>query len=228
MAVAASSILDRVRKQLIDDGSQKRWSDVELLSWLSDGQRAIVAVAPSAYARTTAMKLVAGTKQSVPDDGYMLLTVTRNMGLDGASPGRAIRISQRDAIDGFNPDWHRANQTQTIQNYIYDPAQKTVFYVYPPANGESYIEVVYSASPPDINTLGSLIHLPDIYQTPLFDYVMFRALQKDSDFGAGQQLAATYRQLFEAFMNASSSAELAENPNLQLAPSDASVKGAAK
>lgn len=228
MAVAASSIINRVRKQLIDEGQVRRWTDTELLEWLSDGQRAIVAKAPSAFSKTASMQLAPGTKQQIPADGHMLLEVTRNMGLDGISPGRAIRIIQRDAIDAFNPSWHQAQQTQTVQNYVYSPAQQTIFYVTPPSNGQSYIEVVYSASPPAVTSTGALISLPDIYETTLFDYVMFRALQKDSDFGAGLQLAAAYRQLFEAFMNVSEPAKLEENPNQQLGAPDPRVKGAAK
>lgn len=228
MAVAASTIIGRVRKQLIDEGSLKRWSDTELLSWISDGQRAIVAYAPSAYSKTEAVRLAVGTKQTIPPDGHMLLGLTRNMGLDGTTPGRAIRVIQRDAIDAFAPDWHRSQQTQTIQNFIYDPQQQTTYYVYPPSNGESYVEIIYSASPPELGSAGALISLPDLYQTPLFDYVMFRALQKDADFGAGQAAAANYRALFEGFLQVAEAGELTENPNLGLGPANPGVKGAAK
>ena len=47
MAVTAQTILTRVRTQLIDELTQQRWTDPELLRWLSDGQRTLVAMDPA-------------------------------------------------------------------------------------------------------------------------------------------------------------------------------------
>ena len=228
MAITAESIIDRVRIQLIDNGDTYRWSDAELLKWLSDGQRTIVVAAPGNSSSTEIVPLVAGTKQNIPSDGNMLLYIVRNTNAAGTVAGRAIRIVSREILDAQNPDWHTATASATVQNYIFDPQEPTKYYVYPPNTGTGYVEMVYSHLPVDMTSLSDTLVVQDIYQTALFDYVMFRAHQKDSDFAAGQALASTYFQLFAAAIGQRDGGLLANNPNLQLGAPDPSTRGSAK
>lgn len=227
MTVTAQTIIDRVRTQLIDTGSSQRWTDAELVKWLSDGQRAAVAISPGCSSDTVTISLIAGTKQYIPDDGHMLLTIIRNVSSTG-SPGRAVRIASRELLDAQNPDWHSSSQTIIVQNYIFDPQQPKEFYVYPPNNGSGKLDIMYSILPPELTGLTDTIDIQEVYQTALVDYVLYRANQKDSDFAAGQQLAATYYASFIAYMQAGEGGQLGANPNLQLAPADPGTKGAAK
>ena len=103
--LTAQSIINKAVIQL-NDISSVRWTRAELLSWLNDGQRQIVVAQPAAANYVTSVKLTAGTQQAIPADGWMLLDVYRNMGADGVTPGRAIRIISKEMLDGFNPDWH--------------------------------------------------------------------------------------------------------------------------
>lgn len=228
MAVTAQSIIDRVRLQLIDTGTVKRWTDAELLKWLSDGQRAIVLASPGNSSSTEIVPLVAGTKQSIPADGNTLLYIIRNTNSTGTTPGRAVRIVSREILDAQNPDWHTSTPTVAAQNYIFDPQQPTEYYVYPPNTGTGHVEMVYSHLPAEMTSLTDTLVVQDIYQTALFDYVMFRAHQKDSDFAAGQQIAAGYLQLFLAATGQRDAGLLQSNPNLQLATPDPSTRGSAK
>lgn len=228
MTVLASTLIARLREQLIDTGSAPRWTDAELLGYLSDGQRTIVAITPSLGSAKTVVQLVSGTRQTTPADGHMLLDVVRNMGMDGLSVGRVIRIVSREVLDNFNPVWHAANQSPTVQNFIYDPSEPQVFHVYPPSNGLNYVELVYSKVPAELAATSDAIALPDLYQTALFYYCMFRAHAKDSDFAAGQSLAQSWLALFQAFMGVAPAADLDESPNQQLAPSDLRTRGAAQ
>jgi len=228
MAITAQSIIDRVRIQLIDEGVTKRWSDAELLKWLSDGQRTIVSVSPGNSSITDTIPLVSGTKQLIPADGHMLLSIIRNNSSDGNNPGRAVRIVSREILDAQNPNWHTATASATAQNYIFDPQEPTKFYVYPPNTGAGYLDVVYSVLPTDMTSTTATLVVQDIFQTALFDYVMFRAHQKDSDFAAGQGLAATYLQLFMAAVGARDTGILGSNPNLQLGAPDPGNRGSAK
>ena len=88
MTVTAQTIIDRVRTQLIDEDAV-RWTDAELLRWLSDGQRAVVAFSAGASSTTAVKAMVAGTRQSIPADGHMLLTIVRNLSADQVTAGRA-------------------------------------------------------------------------------------------------------------------------------------------
>lgn len=226
MSVTAQSIIDRVRLQIMDAGGT-RWTDAELLKWVSDGQRALVAYSPGISSTTASSTLVAGTKQTIPSDGHMLFTVVRNL-TSGGSPGRATRIVSRELLDGQDPNWHTSTASPMVQNYVFDPQEPRKFYVYPPNDGTGYVELVYSVLPADLTALSDTLVVMPIYQTALFDYVMFRAHQKDSDFAAGQTIAAAYLQLFMAYVTEGEAGTLTNNPNLQLMPPNPSVKGSAK
>lgn len=228
MAVTAQTVIDRVRSQLIDTGAVKRWTDDELLDWLSDGQRALVAMAPSASSTLATVALAAGTKQTIPSDGHILLSITRNNVSGGGTPGKVVRIVSREIMDAYNDDWHSGTSARAVQNYIFDPQDPTHYYVYPPSDGAGYVDMVYSKIPAEISALGTNISVRDVYQTALFDYVMFRAHQKDSDFAAGAAVAASYYQAFLSSVGGGETGDLANNPNLQLAQPDPSNKGSAK
>lgn len=218
MAVLASSIIDRVRTQLIDIGAVQRWSDAELLKWLSDGQRTICEITPASTVTRAIVSLTTGTRQALPADANMLLGVIRNINPDGVTAGRAIRVVAREMLDTYNPDWHTSTPQIVVLNFTYDVDERWNFYVYPPNTGAGKVELTYSKTPSEIESTLDPIEVRDNYQTALFDYVMFRALQKDSDFAAGAQQAATYLGMFNATMGVSQSGTAAENPNDMLAP----------
>lgn len=227
MTILASTIINKARLQLIDTGAQPRWSDAEMLGYISDGQRTMVAMSPSINAVRLISQLAAGAKQSLPSDAHMLIDITRNFGMDGVSPGRAVRIIERDLIDSFQPTWTAAPPTATVQNYIYDPEVPTDYYVYPPSTGNGKVELVYAQVPVEVSALTDPIAFQGIYQTAVFYYVMFRAHSKDNDFGSATQ-AASYMSLFTNFVSGGRAADLEESPNQELAPPNLSVRGSAQ
>ena len=227
MAILASDILGRVRTQLIDP-TGVRWTDAELCLWLADGCRSITAAVPSATATLATLPLAAGTLQTIPADGHMLLDITRNVDSSGLIPGRAVRIIPRDSLDSFDPYWHQSQPSPYVSNYVFDPQVPDTFYVYPPNNGQGYLEIKYALATSDFTTTSTVIPFWDIYQTPLYDYVMFRAMQKDSDFAAGQQLAAVYFNAFTSFISSDDKSQLESNPNLAFAPFSPETQGTAK
>lgn len=227
MTVTAQTIIDRVRTQLIDEDAV-RWTDAELLRWLSDGQRAVVAFSAGASSTTAVKAMVAGTRQSIPADGHMLLTIVRNLSADQVTAGRACRIVSREILDAQDSNWHNAAQSATVLNYIFDPQEPTHFYVYPPNNGAGSVEMVYAVKPGEIASLSTALVVQEIYQTALIDYVMYRAHQKDSDYAAGQQVALGYYQAFLTYMGQGEGSQLSSNPNLQMAPPEPTARGSAK
>jgi hypothetical protein len=227
MPVTAQTILARVRTQLIDELATKRWSDDELLRWLSDGQRTLVAMDPTINEVCTALLLDIGTKQSLPENGFILLDIKRNMGADGLTPGRAVTIISRENMDRVDPDWHASRRSDITMHYLYDPQQPTTYYVWPPSTGQSYLDVSRSETPPDFTTLDDAMVIPDIYQTALFDYVMFRAHQKDTDYAAGNEKAQMYLQLFQLFTSGTGQAQATTSPTQVQAQPDLGAKGAA-
>lgn len=212
MTVAASAILTRARDVLIDTGAT-RWTDPELLRWLNDGQRTIVMAVPSANSKRQTLSLAAGTRQAVPATSYMLLGCDRNNGAaDGSAPGRAVRQVDRAMLDTFNPDWHSATKQAVVQCYVYDPATPLVYHVSPPNDGTGFLDVVTSELPTEITATNQNISVDDIYQTPLVDYVLYRAFLKDSDYATVQTVYQA-KSLAQGYLEAFSLAVGLTNPN---------------
>lgn len=223
MSLLASTIIDRVSRQLVDV-INVTWSRTELLDWLNVGQRLIVVLQPNATNTISTVKLNPGTRQSIPSDGWILLDILRNMGADGLTPGRAVRVVSRRLLESFNPTWHSDTKSPTVQNYIFDLQDQTAFFVYPPSNGNSYIEINYSSLPTPLTAETQPLGVPDAYEEPLVNYVMFRALSKNAGFAASPQ-ADNYLGMFNTVMGAKVSAEQANNPNIGLAPPQPSIGG---
>ena len=190
--LTAQSIIDKAEATLFDD-SNVRWTEAELLGHLNDGQRELVALKPDANAVNAVLTLVAGTRQSLP--GVLLFKVTRNMGLDGATPGRVITPASMETLDRMRPDWHTDTPNAQVQHYLFDPRDSSIFYVYPPQPGTpGKVEAVYSATPADV-AIGDAIAIDDIYATALYYFILARAHSKETP-GADVGKAAGYYNLF--------------------------------
>jgi len=250
-SILVKDVLYRVSAQLHDISPQfTRWTQRELVSWLNDGQKAIAKYLPSSCSRVDAVKLVPGTKQSIesiasnsiiPGDGsapslvmgHYLQSVIRNMGSAGNTPGRAIRIADREILDVNSPDWHSETST-TISQFIFDPRTPKVFYVSPgvPATPAVWVEISFLANPVEISTTGSYgmdgndttkISVDDKYVDDLVNYILARAYMKDAEFATNGAQAAAHSQLFVSSINAQVAALTGVNPNLRSLPMNPNV-----
>lgn len=207
--ITAQAIIDKAQI-ILQDTTAVRWSESELLGWLNDGQREIVALRPDAYSKIANVTCVAGTKQSIPtSDGLRLLDVIRNMGAGGSTPGLAIRKVPRQIMDGQTPDWHSSGSSATIKHYVFDERAPKTFYVYPPATVGTQLEILYAAAPADVSAIGNTITLDDIYMTPLMDYILYRAYSKDTEYAGNANRAAAARQSFENTLGLKAQADAA-------------------
>lgn len=243
-------VLFRVSAQLHDISPQfTRWTKRELVSWLNDGQKAIAKYLPSSCSRVDAIKLRSGTKQSIesilaasikPGDGSTaadvygnaMQSVIRNMGADGLTPGRAVRLVDREILDANNPDWHLPPGTLApVSQWVFDPRFPKVFYVYPgiPANQNWWLEVSYLANPVEISPDGeyasdgdsnTTISVDDKYVDDLVNYILARAYQKDAEFAGDSGQAAQHTALFTGSINAQAAALTGVNPNLRSLPNN--------
>lgn len=220
--ITAQSVVDKVQV-ILQDTTGVRWPDSELLDWLNDGQREIVLYKPNAFIKNLAVRMAVGTKQSLPADGVQLIDVVRNMGTNGTTPGRAVRITMREVLDSQLPDWHSETPSSVVKHYVYSLLDLKNFYVYPPqpAAGQGYLEIVYGASPTD-TTLAGTITLDDIYQNVLVDYILYRAYSKDTEYAADQNRAATHQNAYIAALTGKAKVEVGANPN-SMAPANPNV-----
>lgn len=207
----ASDIISRAQLILNDNGGV-RWTDSELLKWISDGQRVIALVRPDSVSENVAVTLVAGTKQTIPADGMRLLDVIRNLTLTGG-PDRSVRMVDRETLDAQSANWHISTAGKTL-NWVYDNRDPLHFYVYPPAVAGAKLEILYSKAPTEITSSGQALSLLDIYAEPIFNYVLFRAYSKDAEFGANAALAQGYLALFNNLLGIKTSKDFAFSPEV--------------
>lgn len=234
-------ILFAVSSQLQDvDPQFERWTQRELVTWLNEGQKAIAKYVPSSCSRVDAIKLSPGTKQAItkilaanikPGDGsaakdvyaIALTSLVRNMGGDGETPGRAIRVLDRETLDAFTPDWH----TQTgdyVEGFVFDPRTPQVFYVTPGIKPAGlWVEAQLIANPEEVVLTGDYskdsadetpISIDEQNTDDLVNYILSRAFAKDIE-PANIQMAAMYGQQFVTSINAQAAAITGVNPNLR-------------
>lgn len=225
--VTAKTIIDKASIQLIDL-TNIRWTRAELLSWLNDGLRQIVTIQPSASSTTVAKQLAVGTRQYIPTDGWLLLSIYRNMGTNGTTPGRIIRIVSREILDSFNPNWNTVTATAEVRNYMYTDQDQLAFYVYPPNTGTQYIELNYSVQPVDLTLETQPIPIFDVFQSALMDYILYRACSKDAEYAPGVALSQSYMATFIAAIQGKNQSEITSNPTQSLGPSNPPVRGSAQ
>ena len=240
-------VLFRVSDALQDLRPQfTRWTQASLITYLNDGQRAIAKYVPQACSRVDSVKLVAGTKQSlsfipaasvIPSDGSTaidingnaLMSVIRNMGADGLTPGNAVRLVDREILDLYSPSWHTETGA-AVSGYVYDPRTPKVFYVTPgvPASTPVWAELSFIADPADVSADGSYgyqdsdttkISVDSKYLDDLVNYILARSYGKDAESASNQALSTMYGQLFVSSINAQATALTGVNPNMQSVPS---------
>ena len=222
--VTAGAIIDKAAKQLTDIAGV-RWTRAELLAWLNDGQRQIVLIQPSATNTVTAVQLAAGARQLIPSDGWLLLGINCNMGTNGTTPGRAVRLISRELLDNFDPDWRTVAASAVTKNYLYDVQDQLAFHVYPPSTGTNFLQINYSRQPANLTSESQTIEIFDVYQGALLDYIMYRACAKDAEYAPGVALSRTYAEAFAASVGGKETAELKNTPTLELLPRNPSLPG---
>ena len=217
MAVTGQNIADKV-ELLLQDETNVRWTEAELLGWINSGQREVAIAKPNALTSNTTMQLTASaTKQTIPATGIQLMEVVRNMGADGLTPGRAITGIDRSVLDMTIPTWHSdANAAGVVKHFTFDPRDPKTFYVYPKAPATAlYIELVISINPAQLASLAGNIAYDDIYETVLIDYVLYRAYAKDSKHTANMQRSTNHYQAFQNALGLKSRGEMMLAPAQQ-------------
>lgn len=182
MTMLASDVISRARDVLHDtDGI--RWLDAEMLRWVADGQREAVALNPSLYTKTIVFTLVAGVTQSLAavTDFVGLVAVSKNVAADGVTPGRVVTMIDERLMEALDPLWQAAAPASTVIHAMYDPARRYQFRVQPPAVAGGKVEVIYGATPPEVVSVTDTLALRDNCLPMLVDYVVFRAISKDSE-----------------------------------------------
>lgn len=222
MAFTAADVMRRANTILQDVGAV-RWMYSELHDWLNEAMRAIVTVKPNAKTESVVLILASGTKQSLPAQYSMLSRVVRNMGVNGTTPGKAIRtLASRDILDAQIPGWHSTDTlpfSAVVDYALQDPMSPREFYVVPGNLGTGRIEAIVGVIPSpipapagalalDVANYTAAVPMDDIYQGILLDLVLFRAFSKDSAAPDAAQRASAHLSLANQALHALGGAQL--------------------
>lgn len=253
--------LESVCRLLQDlDPQFTRWPERELVTYTNLGQRALAKYLPIVGARSDAIRLKPGTRQDLtlvqaaylkPGDGSAAADsygislskgLMRNMGADGLTPGRAVRLVESATLDAVDPLWH-TKQGTAVRELAFDKTLPLVFWVSPavPAAGQVWVELPWVAEPrrvPDGGAQGAEVYLAsgasaallgihDQFVEDLLNYVVAMALLKGSKNVQNLPKAQTHVGLFTASINAQAAALTGVNPNLKMLPFAAEVAGGA-
>lgn len=200
-------LFDEVRRIIHDTNvSTYRWTDAELIDYLNAATRQIVAFIPEA---NTVQEVVTISndiaRQVLPAGGIKFIRAARNFADDGTTPQGVIRYVEKDVLDSYDPDWEydttiKADGANFFEHYCHDPREPTVYYLYPPqAAANKRVAVVYSKTPTTMAGVGDTFVLNDEYINGAIQYVIYRALTKESR----DTLPSAFRQeLWNNFLTA--------------------------
>lgn len=204
----ASDVLTRAQETL-KDAAGVRWTEAELLRYITDGQREVVVHKPDATAAVEVLDLVPGTAQTVPATVNRLLSVIRNMGTDGDTPGAAISLVARGVMDTRRPGWHSDRASRRVDHYVFDDRTPKSYFVYPPAPSPApKVEAVVSKLPGEVAAVGDTLDLDDMYLNPLSEYVLYRSFMKDADGVGNMQRATAHYETFAGLLGLKTSSGL--------------------
>lgn len=171
------------------------------LDWLNDAQRQLVLARPDAGAITSSVKLAAGTRQTLAAGEVRIIDVTRNMGADGNTPGKTIRLVDLNAKSEINRSWHLDADAGAagIREVIYDDKKDPGTYFVSPPAANQYIELTRSKLTGDVvDPVNGLITVPDVYAGPLQAWMLFRAYSMPSVSLGNAQKAGSYFTSFHS------------------------------
>jgi hypothetical protein len=201
--VLASKIAGDAADTLFDSAFSV-FSTTDHLNFINAGQIACVRLKPDISITNISAQLVEGTKQSISSTGISLVRLVRNMGADGSTPGKSIQFVDIRDLNNHNPSWHSDTSSSTVSVYTYDPNTPRNYYVYPPqpSSNMGYVEKIESVMPTAISTISDTITIDDIYEEPLFHYVLYRAYLIDAKQSneALQKAGLAYRAFMQAII----------------------------
>lgn len=201
MSVTTTNELLVLTNKVLNDPGYIKWPKQELLDYLNDAQKAIVIRRPDSFTiDIDTFSCVAGTKQTIPDEGLRLIDVTRN------SNGKPIKGPfDREILDDNIPTWHSTNNATAAEVYVYDERNPKTFYLHPGVTAETLITLVYSKAP-DIITLEqnddsespSKIDLDDIYKNAISEFMLYRCYAKDAEYAADPNKSSMHFTAFRS------------------------------
>ncbi|HIF9180948.1 TPA: DUF6682 family protein [Photobacterium damselae] len=185
----ASNLIDRAARELVDISSV-RWTRKELLRYLGEGVNTIAVRQPGLVATSKTVSVTA-SPISIPEDAFELLDVED---INGVSP-QYVLINK---LTQLYPRWKKETGVPACWTKFEHDSKR--FWIYPQPASSVDVVILYAKSL-SLETEESEIPIPDIYEAPLIDYVMYRAYSRDGQNQSESAKAQMHIQAFAIFMN---------------------------
>jgi len=210
--MVASDVLNRV-SAVLNDASRARWKAPMLLEFLTDAMRQAVLLRPDANSTVAVIELRAGdTKQHIPTNAVRFLSLVRNMGAGGSTPGAPIIPTTREAMDSASASWHTEGLSTSIDHYLYNPDTPSFFFVSPPPADDVFVEMEFAQDVQDLVDLTDELALSSIWIEPLREYVLYRAYSINSTSTTDRARADSHLRQFYLAIGEEAKAKLLFNP----------------
>lgn len=192
MSFPASKVVSTVETELLDPDNVY-WTDAELIDWLNKGLKTLASQKPDAFAFIAPFTFVAGSTQTIPDDGFEFLDLVRNL----TPVVSAIRQVERNHLDHADPNWPATVGTSVL-HFTFDPRFPRNFEIYPQATGAT-AQIRYARTIADVTADSDSITLDDVYEPCLVYYVLSMAFSKNTK-RQDISKASGFMQLFGQFI----------------------------
>lgn len=180
-----------------------RWTLGEIVVWARDAIDQIATLHPRVASQYVVVTLRDGSRQDLrladPDRRWIRLHEVVCNVVDGA-PGNTIRQIARQSLDFSLRTWRSKPLSTEVREYAHDEREVYTFDVYPPVQAGTQVMVLASVKPPPIEDEDSEFPLPDGYDIPAADYVLFRVFSKDASDQTYAARAAAHLQAFNLAM----------------------------
>lgn len=205
MSISVAAIIQSVRRTLQDTiTGQLRYPDDALVSFLNEAQVEVCRYKPDANVKNENITTVSGIAQALPTGAIRLIDIVCN------ANGSAIIQADKKEFSLQYPGWTKETATADARAYMYDAANPTQFWVYPPLTGTGQIRAVYSARPTAALLAGN-ITIPDEYAASIAHYICFKAYSEDT-MSPDANKAAMFHGLFLSSLQMSEAGDSAVEP----------------
>lgn len=203
-------INDRL-SNILNDVDMIRYPHSERIDWMNEAIVAIANRQPESQTVTAYLQLDSGSKQTLPEGGVKVLEVRNNLA-GGGEEGQAITQTTLTEMDAAAPGWRTGTRKDVVRQFMFDDRDPKQFWVWPPVNGGTIIDIAYLRLPPRITESDPYLPIPDEFAEAVLNFVAYRCTLKDSEYANGNTAAGFY-QAFLAALGQKEESEMKASPN---------------
>lgn len=197
-------IVDRVTF-ITKDADAVRWTLGEIVIWVRDAIDQIATMHPRVASQYIAVALREGTRQDLNDIDPSLRWIrmhelSSNVDANDRPVGLKARQVSTSSLYFSISKWGTRPLAAGVKEYAMDEREATAFDVYPPVAEGTRVLLMASIKPASIEDEDSEFPLPDGYDIPATDYVLYRLFSKDANDQTYATRATGHLQAFQLAM----------------------------